>query len=73
MKRKIAYLAAPLLFAVLAVAFFVSPHCKAQGASPCVRTCQEAALSAAQACNGDLACLQAVRVQYIACVSACRP
>ncbi len=73
MKRKIACLAAPLLFAVLAVAFFVSPHSKAQGASPCVRTCQQEALADAQACDGDRACLQAVRVQYVACVSTCRP
>jgi len=73
MKRKVGYLALPFLLLAMTVVFFAAKASKAQGARPCVRACQEFAIAAAQACNGDLACLQAVRAQYVSCVSACRP
>ena len=73
MKRKVGYLALPFLLLAMTVVFFAARASKAQGVRPCVRACQEAAIAAVQVCNGDLACLQAVRAQYVSCVSACRP
>jgi hypothetical protein len=73
MKRKIAYLASAFLLMALAIVVFVRPTSKAQGANACVHACQAAAVAAAQACNGDFACLQQVREAYIACVATCPP
>ena len=69
-------LIASLLVVVLAMGVFLAPAINAgQGKSgqgnACVRRCQVDALAAAEACNGNFVCLQAVRLAYQQCVASC--